>query len=52
MSFFLMTALVLTSGRHQKQALTFMLTRERGWTLDGTRPDLWEEVLHNARGQY
>lgn len=28
--------------RHQKQALTFMLQKEQGWALDGTRPDLWE----------
>lgn len=28
--------------RHQKQALTFMLRRERGWTFGEKQADLWE----------
>ncbi|KAK6335580.1 alpha-1,6-mannosyltransferase, variant 2 [Orbilia brochopaga] len=28
--------------RHQKQALNFMLQRERGWNFDGQRPDIWD----------
>ncbi|EAQ87139.1 hypothetical protein CHGG_03758 [Chaetomium globosum CBS 148.51] len=28
--------------RHQKQALTFMLRRERGWTFGERQADLWE----------
>lgn len=28
--------------RHQKQALTFMLRREQGWSFDGKHPDIWE----------
>ncbi|KAK4144470.1 SNF2 family N-terminal domain-containing protein [Dichotomopilus funicola] len=28
--------------RHQKQALTFMLHRERGWTFEEKQTDLWE----------
>ncbi|KAK3989051.1 SNF2 family N-terminal domain-containing protein [Cladorrhinum sp. PSN332] len=39
-------------AKHQKQALTFMLTRERGWAWDGSRPDIWEvEDLDNDREQ-
>ncbi|PMD33599.1 hypothetical protein L207DRAFT_142233 [Hyaloscypha variabilis F] len=34
--------------RHQKQALTFMLERERGWCFDGPRKDIWEKSLHNS----
>ncbi|CAK7222539.1 hypothetical protein SEUCBS140593_004933 [Sporothrix eucalyptigena] len=35
---------------HQKQALTFMLQRERGWAFDGhsQRPDLWQLVDTSA----
>ncbi|KAH8803561.1 SNF2 family N-terminal domain-containing protein [Xylogone sp. PMI_703] len=29
---------------HQKQALTFMLRRENGWSFDGSQRDLWEKV--------
>ena len=29
--------------KHQKQALTFMLQRERGWALDGHHRDIWKE---------
>ena len=28
--------------KHQKQALTFMLQRERGWALDGHHRDIWK----------
>ncbi|KAJ3535529.1 hypothetical protein NM208_g536 [Fusarium decemcellulare] len=31
-------------GRHQKQALTFMLRRERGWAFYDQQPDVWEMV--------
>jgi SWI/SNF-related matrix-associated actin-dependent regulator of chromatin subfamily A3 len=27
---------------HQRQALSFMLAREQGWCLDGSRSDLWK----------
>ncbi|KAL6404091.1 hypothetical protein AUP68_13471 [Ilyonectria robusta] len=30
--------------RHQKQALTFMLRRERGWNFSNQHPDIWEIV--------
>jgi hypothetical protein len=36
------TVKVNTIGRHQKQALTFMLRRERGWKPDDAWPDIWE----------
>lgn len=29
--------------KHQKQALTFMTQRERGWALDGHHRDIWKE---------
>lgn len=29
--------------KHQKQALTFMTQRERGWALDGSRKDIWKQ---------
>ena len=34
--------------KHQKQALTFMMQRERGWALDGHHRDIWrmEKDLH------
>ena len=28
--------------RHQKQALTFMMQRERGWAMDGNHRDIWK----------
>ena len=31
--------------RHQKQALTFMLTRERGWALQNSHGDIWKQNL-------
>ena len=34
-------ALRTTLYKHQKQALTFMMQRERGWAIDGHRKDLW-----------
>ncbi|EWZ94181.1 hypothetical protein FOWG_04548 [Fusarium oxysporum f. sp. lycopersici MN25] len=30
--------------RHQKQALTFMLSREEGWGFNQKYPDIWETV--------
>jgi len=29
--------------KHQKQALTFMVQRERGWAMDGHHKDIWKE---------
>ncbi len=29
--------------KHQKQALTFMAQRERGWAMDGHHKDIWKE---------
>ena len=29
--------------KHQKQALTFMMDRERGWAVDGRHRDIWRE---------
>ena len=29
--------------KHQKQALTFMMQRERGWAMDGHHKDIWRE---------
>lgn len=37
------------SKRHQKQALTFMLNRERGWDLDESSGDLWHEIIDKGR---
>ena len=31
--------------KHQKQALTFMMQRERGWAMDGHHKDIWKEEL-------
>ena len=28
--------------KHQKQALTFMMQRERGWAMDGHHKDIWK----------
>lgn len=36
---------------HQKRALTFMLGRERGWDLGGSRRDLWRSYV-DARGNF
>ncbi|RFU29395.1 hypothetical protein B7463_g6915, partial [Scytalidium lignicola] len=33
---------------HQKQALTFMLERERGWCFEGPRKDIWEKSLNDT----
>ena len=36
--------------KHQKQALTFMMQRERGWALDGHQRDIWkmEKDIHGG----
>ncbi|KAF2233475.1 hypothetical protein EV356DRAFT_503549 [Viridothelium virens] len=34
---------------HQRKALTFLLTREKGWEFHGTRPDIWKDA---GRGRY
>lgn len=31
--------------RHQKQGLTFMLNREKGWDLHGSRTDVWRSYM-------
>ena len=36
--------------KHQKQALTFMLKRERGWAMDGHHKDIWREE-HDSFGR-
>ena len=36
--------------KHQKQALTFMMQRERGWAMDGHHRDIWMEE-HDSFGQ-
>lgn len=36
--------------RHQKQALTFMLRRERGWNMDPDNRDIWAREM-DARGR-
>lgn len=30
--------------KHQKQALTFMMQRERGWAMIGPHRDIWKEI--------
>ena len=34
----------LTLHSHQRQALYYMLKRERGWDLDGEADDVWKAV--------
>ncbi|MCJ1385512.1 alpha-1,6-mannosyltransferase [Xylographa soralifera] len=34
--------------KHQKQALSFMLHRERGWALSGTAKDIWKEQYQSS----
>ncbi|KAL8784379.1 MAG: hypothetical protein Q9195_009075 [Heterodermia aff. obscurata] len=41
-----------TLYKHQKQALTFMLQREEGWSLDGPRKDVWKSDLVAGRLTY
>lgn len=36
--------------KHQKQALTFMMQRERGWAMDGHHRDIWTEG-HDSFGR-
>lgn len=36
--------------KHQKQALTFMMQRERGWAMDGHHRDIWMED-HDSLGR-
>ena len=36
--------------KHQKQALTFMLRRERGWVMNGQHKDIWREE-HDSYGR-
>ena len=36
--------------KHQKQALTFMMQRERGWAMDGHHKDIWREE-HDSYGR-
>lgn len=38
------------STSHQKQALTFMLQREKGWTFEPGKSDLWD--IRYSRGKY
>ncbi|QPC80249.1 hypothetical protein HYE68_011001 [Fusarium pseudograminearum] len=36
--------------RHQKQALTFMMRRERGWAFSDQDPDIWQ-MKHTGQGK-
>ena len=36
--------------KHQRQALTFMMQRERGWAMDGHHRDIWMEE-HDSFGR-
>ncbi|KAK2805068.1 hypothetical protein FQN50_006313 [Emmonsiellopsis sp. PD_5] len=53
-------ALRTSLHKHQKQALGFMLRRERGWDLEGEKSDLWSVVRqptgisfrNNVTGKY
>ena len=36
--------------RHQKQALTYMLRREKGWALETKGTDMWE-ALDSSNGR-
>lgn len=36
--------LLIRRNSHQKQALTFMLQREQGWSFDRSPPDMWELI--------
>ncbi|KAL7792443.1 SNF2 family N-terminal domain-containing protein [Trichoderma ceciliae] len=38
--------------RHQKQALTFMMRRERGWQFDGRYPDIWRTLSTSTGVRY
>jgi len=38
----------LTEYSHQKQALTFMLGRERGWCFEGPRKDIWAKDANDT----
>jgi hypothetical protein len=40
-----------TLKRHQKQALTFMLRREQGWTFDVHGQDIWE-AADTSQGRF
>ena len=37
-----------TLYKHQKQALTFMMQREEGWSLDGDHRDIWKKEYSPA----
>ncbi|KAF2680949.1 P-loop containing nucleoside triphosphate hydrolase protein [Lentithecium fluviatile CBS 122367] len=41
-----------TLHRHQKQALTFMLRRERGWRVNDAWPDIWETLETSYARRY
>lgn len=41
-------ALLTFLSRHQKQALTFMVRREKGWLLETKGADVWE-ILDSSR---
>ena len=34
--------------RHQKQALTFMIRREKGWALNGSLQDIWKKEYDSS----
>ncbi|KAI1074222.1 SNF2 family N-terminal domain-containing protein [Whalleya microplaca] len=43
-------AIRTTLKSHQKQALTFMLSREEGWGFNHQQPDIWE-IIDTGRGK-
>lgn len=38
-------AIASTLHTHQRQALTFMIEREKGWNLSGTQNDIWKSYI-------
>ncbi|OIW26473.1 hypothetical protein CONLIGDRAFT_620305 [Coniochaeta ligniaria NRRL 30616] len=45
------SAIATILERHQKQALTFMLQRERGWMFEAEKADLWD-IADTGRGRF
>ena len=42
--------LLLTPHSHQRQALYYMLKRERGWDLESQSDDVWKAVKDDLTG--
>jgi SNF2 family DNA or RNA helicase len=43
--------IISTLHKHQRQALTFMLGREKGWNFDSNTSDIWES-FESTQGQW